>query len=155
MVAPKLPQTQTYFFPCFTDSDEDGFNILSVCEIKCGHSSERINMKEQKLISLLNSKVVGQHGGELLLNVLNMSERKKADKYSLVGIILKRTNVTFTHFTCSDEDLDMIRSGRRSENSLKITYSKSYNYLRKNDRSQLMRVLLALGIIQTIPCKCH
>lgn len=150
-------------FPNFkkfnTENQNNKLNIMAVCKIKRGfeennlssptetRSQKQKSTKREKItkhIQHLNDKLLGQHGGELLVYL------SQTQTNSMLGIVVNKTNVTFSYMQCKAEQLQKIQNGEYIE-PMEITYSRCYNFLRAEDRKVLMKAFLSLGVTQLTP----
>lgn len=142
-----------------TENQNNKLNIMAVCKIKrefeennLGSPSETRSQKQKstkrekitKHIQHLNDKLLGQHGGELLVYL------SQTQTDSMLGMVVHKTNVTFSYMQCTAEQLQKVQNGEHIE-PLEITYSRCYNFLRTEDRKVLMKAFLSLGVTQLTP----
>lgn len=143
-------------FPYFMESDEVNMKVLAICKVKSDdeerdigsakqtQSQKKKDMGKKQRKQHLDEKILGQHGGELLVH-LPLTENS-----SLLGIIVQRTNVTFSHISCSEDQLEKLRLGLLP-GKVEIKYSRPYNFLRAKDRKILTKAFLTLSAIQLTP----
>ncbi|XP_078328251.1 uncharacterized protein LOC144623660 [Crassostrea virginica] len=97
----------------------------------------------------VGNKVLGQHAGELLLEVGNSAFRNVA-----LGIICMRTMIIFTYLEISPKHLALIEekgdvdcrlqiNGKRSGT---IYYTRPYDYMVEKDRCEILEFLFWLGL---------
>lgn len=149
------PDLIFYDLPNLENNDP---KIFAICKVKkeCKHEEERSLPKTRRYeegkrpaITHLNSSLTGQHGGDLLTHFLSSK-----DSHHLLGFIIQETFVTFTLFTSRELDIDEIKRGDHSfpgGTEPTVKFSKPFNYLKADDRLQLIEPLLKLGFHQ---CKC-
>lgn len=93
-----------------------------------------------RFVQHLSDNLIGQIGGELLLHY-----KSSSFKGGVFGMIVQKTNVTFTHLrTPSEDEIGDILEGKDICSPVTMVYSKPYNYLKAEDRMELIKLLLLL-----------
>ncbi|XP_065925530.1 uncharacterized protein [Magallana gigas] len=136
--------------------DKDNTKLFAVCRVQRGSecndiplqpSSKRLHAERQREITHLDAEVIGQHGGDLLVHYTSRSSKQQG----ILGLIVQRTNVTFSEFSCTAMDYEALTQGAPSYpegTGPKMKFSKPYNILRTEDRIHLIEPLLKLGFLQ-------
>ncbi|XP_063426261.1 uncharacterized protein LOC134710037 [Mytilus trossulus] len=153
-----VTSSQDIIFPDLVNSDEtsEDMNVIAVCQVtdefQAVHVSNDVakpvncgckKKKSEILVKHLNDNLISQHGGDLLVH-------KPLSKYNgILGIIVQKTFVTFVHFRCDQVQFERIQ---RKEDDFAskpvIFFSRPYNYLKPDDRNELIEPFLRLGFLQ-------
>ncbi|XP_062590498.1 uncharacterized protein LOC134252077 isoform X2 [Saccostrea cucullata] len=100
-------------------------------------------IKDKKLQSQAVENMLGQHGGELLVEVMN-----SAIPNTSVGIICVQTKIIFTRLDLSTEHCRKLRNADKLEDTRsRILYSRPYNILVRKDREEILDTMLQLGLL--------
>lgn len=132
--------------------------IFAICEVKrksgpnilepSPPKTRKYDLEKKRQIAHLDSEVIGQHGGELLVHYASKSSKQPG----LLGFIIQGTNVTFTQFSCNEMDYEVIKRGDPSfpeGTGPVIKFSKPYNILKADERVHLIEPFLKLGFLQS------
>ncbi|XP_062578904.1 uncharacterized protein LOC134240848 isoform X2 [Saccostrea cucullata] len=99
--------------------------------------------RDEKLQNQSVENMLGQHGGELLVEVMN-----SAIPNTSVGIICVQTKIIFTRLDLSTEHCRKLRNADKLENARsRIIYSRPYNFLVRKDREEILDTMLQLGLL--------
>ncbi|XP_063437414.1 uncharacterized protein LOC134718686 [Mytilus trossulus] len=126
--------------PSALDSDK----IFAVITVKQDQEEENdpveSSSKKQKTSpeDHIDSCLKGQHCGQLVCT-LPFSVFGNCGMY---GFVVQETNVTLTCFRPDDGYYEDLCNGCLRQNKAVVTFSKQYNILKKNDRRQLVDMLL-------------
>ncbi|XP_062607401.1 uncharacterized protein LOC134269193 [Saccostrea cucullata] len=153
-----VSSTPDLIFYDLPNCDPDTSKIFAICTVKRNMESvnfepsppksRKLSEKDRKDIVHLDTDVIGQHGGELLIHSASKSSKQPV----LFGFILQDTNVTFSQFSCSEMDYEAIKRGNPSfpeHTGPVIKFSKPYNILKVEDRMHIIEPLLKLGFFQS------
>ncbi|XP_061174100.1 uncharacterized protein LOC133183164 [Saccostrea echinata] len=151
--------TPDLIFYDLPNCDQETSKIFAICKVKRKMESDtlepsppktrKLSEKERKEITHLDADTIGQHGGELLVHYASTSSKQPV----LFGFIVQDTNVTFTQFSCSEVDYEVIKRGGDSSfpkgAGPMIKFSKPYNILKAEDRMHIIEPFLKLGFFQS------
>ncbi|XP_063407986.1 uncharacterized protein LOC134691393 isoform X2 [Mytilus trossulus] len=134
-------------------SDSDGEACTSTSSFSSMRSSNSSDSSEDapKIELLLNNAVLGQHAGELLLD-LNKFVTKDCDtdKYKMSGMIVNGTMVFVTVLEMSRQHYIKLAANKELEDGDKaiIYYSRPFNILNESDRNVLIESFVRLNNMQ-------
>lgn len=95
--------------------------------------------------SFLTSSVKGQHGLELLLEI-----NKSMFTSEAFGCICVGTYIIITHLRLPNNGMeDLERKGKLSNPGATIQYSRPYDFLKKEDREDILDFFILIGSIQS------
>ncbi|XP_076107773.1 uncharacterized protein LOC143076038 [Mytilus galloprovincialis] len=96
---------------------------------------------------IANTRVLGQHGGELLLDLKRYQESTTESQLTMPGIIIDKTKVIFTVLVMSRIHLDKLKNNQLLQNDDRavIYYSKPLDILSEESRSVLIENFMRLN----------
>nr|XP_022296588.1 uncharacterized protein LOC111106270 isoform X2 [Crassostrea virginica] len=121
------------------------FQVIRTTLLACVEAKRQVSGPE---FFCMEESVLAQHGGELLLEV-----QESVLFPRVLGMICWQSSVMLTYLDLNRKHLEEIIKGE--ESSLKkersmIYYTKSFDYLVKEQRDELLETLFWLGYIQTM-----
>ncbi|XP_078339328.1 uncharacterized protein LOC144627178 isoform X2 [Crassostrea virginica] len=141
--------------------NEDQMTVIGVVEVKGMRLKKVPSDKKFSIQGVLNDRVLGQHAGELLVDHKESTFGVEA----VLGILCMQTTILFTLLEVSkdhlrriveDGEIEQRKQVKRkvgeddAKNSGIILYTKPYDYLKEEDREEVIEFLVWLGL-QTIP----
>lgn len=127
--------------------DADSVAVVSVVEVK-KLSSKKVPDElcvTSSIYDDVDSKTLGQHGGELLLHLRNYEEKLIRRRRVLPGMIVIGTEVIFTVLEIDAKHLAQVYSRETVDSKAKIFYSRPMDFLKKKDRDVLMEAIIRLN----------
>ncbi|XP_071151863.1 uncharacterized protein [Mytilus edulis] len=124
-----------------SSTDSEGYNIRRPV-----YSTE--DKHEPPLIlDITNERAIGQHGGELLLNLNKFYGDSETDTLKLFGMIVIETSVIFTLLEMSKKHLEKLRNNEELDNQDEATiyYSPPYDILCEESRNILIENFMRLN----------
>ncbi|XP_061177621.1 uncharacterized protein LOC133186382 [Saccostrea echinata] len=101
------------------------------------------SIRDEKFRSQPLENMLGQHGGELLVEIMN-----SAIPNTSFGIICVKTTIIFTRLDLSTEHFQKLRNGDKLEDDRsRILYSRPYNFLIRKDREEILDTMFQLGLL--------
>ncbi|CAC5368172.1 unnamed protein product [Mytilus coruscus] len=96
---------------------------------------------------IANTRVLGQHGGELLLDLKRYQESTTESELTMPGMIIDQTKVIFTLLVMSRTHLDKLKNNHLLQNDDRavIFYSKPLDILSEESRSILIENFMRLN----------
>ncbi|XP_076083654.1 uncharacterized protein LOC143054511 [Mytilus galloprovincialis] len=134
-------------------SDSDGEAYTSTSSFSSMRSSNSSDSSENapKIELLLNRAVLGQHAGELLLDLHKFVTKDcDTDQYKMTGMIVKGTMVFVTVLEISRQHYIKLAANKELEDGDKaiIYYSRPFNILNETDRNVLIETFVRLNNMQ-------
>ncbi|XP_078339664.1 uncharacterized protein LOC111108463 isoform X3 [Crassostrea virginica] len=135
--------------------------VIGVVEVKGMRLKKGPSDKKFSIQGVLNDRVLGQHAGELLVD----HKESLFGVEAVLGILCMQTTIVFTLLEVSKDHLKRIVEDGEVEqkkqmkrkvgeddakNSGIILYTKPYDYMKEEDREEVIEFLVWLGL-QTIP----
>ncbi|XP_052066014.1 uncharacterized protein LOC127705695 isoform X4 [Mytilus californianus] len=124
--------------------DSDSFTNFQIFENFQSEKSTRIE-------EYFNSRLLGQHAGELLLNLYELTKKcDKLTKFTIPGMIVNKTEVMLTLLEMSQEHFDRLKNEQVIEESDRavIYYSRPFDIIYPNDRNTLIDCFMRLNNIE-------
>ncbi|XP_061163981.1 uncharacterized protein LOC133173080 isoform X1 [Saccostrea echinata] len=116
---------------------------MKMWKFKDLESAPDFNIRDLKFQGQSLDRLLGQHGGELLVENLNSVLFN-----TVLGIICIQTTVIFTCLKLDPEHLRELEDASKPENGRsRIHYSKPYNFLVKKDREEILDTMFHLGLL--------
>ncbi|XP_069130896.1 uncharacterized protein [Argopecten irradians] len=95
--------------------------------------------------SVEDSKVLGQHGGQLLAEI---SQSVFGNK--VLGSICMKTKIIFTLLDMKKDHIEQIKSSGNLDTNRGIIYiSRPYDFLKSDDRDKILELFALLGFVQS------
>ncbi|VDI00876.1 Hypothetical predicted protein [Mytilus galloprovincialis] len=96
---------------------------------------------------IANTRVLGQHGGELLLDLKRYQESTTESQLTMLGMIIDKTKVIFTVLVMSRTHLDKLKNNQLllNDDRAVIYYSKPLDILSEESRSVLIENFVRLN----------
>ncbi|CAG2245832.1 unnamed protein product [Mytilus edulis] len=96
---------------------------------------------------IANTRVLGHHGGELLLDLKRCQKSTAESQFTMPGMIIDKTKVIFTVLVMSRTHLDKLKNNHPLENDDRavIYYSKPLDILSEESRSILIENFMRLN----------
>ncbi|VDI33895.1 Hypothetical predicted protein [Mytilus galloprovincialis] len=133
-------------------SDSDGEACKSTSSVSSVRSrSSDTSENAPKIELLLNRAVLGQHAGELLLDLHKFVTKDcYTDQYKMPGMIVKGTMVFVTVLEISRQHYIKLAANKELEDGDKaiIYYSRPFNILNERDRNVLIESFVRLNNMQ-------
>ncbi|XP_076114756.1 uncharacterized protein LOC143082786 isoform X2 [Mytilus galloprovincialis] len=124
-----------------SSTDSEGYNIRRpVYSTEDKHAPPLI-------LDITNERAIGQHGGELLLNLNKFYGDSETDTLKLFGMIVIETSVIFTLLEMSKKHLEKLRNNEELDNQDEATiyYSPPYDILCEESRNILIENFMRLN----------
>ncbi|XP_064628600.1 uncharacterized protein LOC135488093 [Lineus longissimus] len=127
-----------------TDEEQD--------EVEERSKKSKVNDEGEESIKGYGSKLQGQHGAELLLELPFTALREFGHQDRVFGFVVQATMVRLTCLRMTKEHLKRIQRNEDLEvtDNAIIYYTKSYDYLNRPEREELECVLLTLSYLARI-----
>ncbi|VDI71440.1 Hypothetical predicted protein [Mytilus galloprovincialis] len=121
----------------------DSGSSSSVASSSCSFSSLTESNQEADLPlieRITNTRVLGQHGGELLLDLNKYQGSRIESELTMLGMIIDQTKVIFTLLIMSRNHLEKLKSNQLllNDDRAVIYYSKPLDILSEESRSILI-----------------
>ncbi|XP_063396340.1 uncharacterized protein LOC134680956 [Mytilus trossulus] len=99
------------------------------------------------IVRIANTRVLGQHGGELLLDLKRYQESSTESQLTIPGMIIDQTKVIFTVLVMSRTHLNKLKNNQLLQNDDRavIYYSKPLDILSEESRSVLIENFMRLN----------
>lgn len=132
-------------------AEERGLSFMTVAvgEVKMWSlvheekTASEFNIRNLKFKGQSVDKLLGQHGGELLVE-----STKSALQNTNLGIICVKTMIIFTCLDMDTEHLSCLQGGSSvDDEKSNVHYSKPFNFLVRKDREEIMDTLFHLGLL--------
>ncbi|XP_069136070.1 uncharacterized protein [Argopecten irradians] len=95
--------------------------------------------------SAQDSKVLGQHGGQLLAEIPN-----SIFTHQVLGSICLKTKIIFTFLDIKEDHFDRIKTSKSLEGDrATIYFSKPYDFLIAEERDEILDIFALLGFVQS------